>query len=160
MLSIFLLTFAAAALQGAPASTPPPSLTAEQPPGAGGYSYDAAGRRDPFLSLVGRGNDPTQGGAQVAGVPGLLVNEVLVKGVIRGRSGYIAMLQASDTKTYIVRAGDRLFDATVKAISQEGVVFSQELNDPLSLEKRRDISKHVRAADVRGATPGQPKEPK
>jgi hypothetical protein len=160
MLSILLLTFAVAALQGAAASTPPASVTAEQARGAGGYSYDAAGRRDPFLSLVGRGNDPTEGGAPTAGVPGLLVDEVLVKGVIRGRSGYIAMLQASDTKTYIVRAGDRLFDATVKTISQEGVVFSQEVDDPLSLVKQRHISKQVRGADVRGTTLGHPKDPK
>lgn len=157
MLTILLLTFAAAGGQVATAIPPSPS-TAEQAPGAAGYSYDAEGRRDPFLSLVGRGNDPMQGGTQTTGVPGLLVNEVLVKGVIRGRSGYIAMLQGSDTKTYIVRPGDRLYDGTVKAISQEGVVFSQEVNDPLSHVKQRDISKRVRTADIGGNTTGLSKE--
>jgi hypothetical protein len=158
MLTILLLTFAAAGGQAGTSAAPSPPA-AEQVPAPAGYSYDAGGRRDPFLSLVGRGDDPTQGGTQM-GLPGLLVNEVLVKGVIRGRSGYIAMLQGSDTRTYIVRPGDRLFDGTVKTISQDGVTFSQEVKDPLSLLKGREISKRVRAADVVGSPTGQSKEPK
>jgi Tfp pilus assembly protein PilP len=115
-----------------------------------GYSYNPEGRRDPFVSLVGRGNDPKQAGARTTGVPGLLVNEVTVKGVIRGRSGYLAMLQAPDNKTYIVRSGDRLFDGTVKTITQDGVVFSQDVNDPLSLVKHREVPKKVRGGESRG----------
>ena len=60
------------------------------------------------------------------------------------------MLQAPDNKTYIVRSGDRLADGAVKSITQEGVVFSQDVNDPLSLVKQREIPKRVRAADGRG----------
>jgi hypothetical protein len=126
------------------------SQMAEQPASPAGYSYDAEGRRDPFVSLVGRGNDPAKGGVRAAGIPGLLVSEVTVKGVIRGRLGYIAMLQAPDNKTYIVRSGDRLLDGTVKTITQDGVVFSQNVNDPLSLVKQREVPKRVRAGEGRG----------
>jgi Tfp pilus assembly protein PilP len=118
--------------------------------GPAGYSYNPEGRRDPFVSLVGRGNDPKQGGDRAAGIPGLLVNEVTVKGVIRGRSGYIAMIQSPDNKTYIVRSGDRLADGTVKTITQDGVVFSQDVNDPLSLVKHREVPKKVRGSEGRG----------
>ncbi len=153
MLSILLFAIAAAAGQQTPEAVTPPS--AEQPPAAG-YSYDAEGRRDPFLSLVGRGNDPAPGVSAGAGLPGLLVNEVLVKGVLRGRSGYIAIVQSADSRTYIVRGGDRLFDGTVKTITQDGVIFSQDVHDPLSLVTQREVAKRVRAAEVRGST-GQPK---
>jgi Tfp pilus assembly protein PilP len=152
MLTILLAALVAAAGQvpaAAPPATPAPAPTAEQAPAPAGYSYNAEGRRDPFVTLVGRGNDPNQA-ARADGIPGLLVNEVTVKGVIRGRSGYIAMIQAPDNKTYIVRSGDRLLDGSVKTITQDGVVFSQDVNDPLSLVKQREVPKRVRAAEGRG----------
>jgi type IV pilus assembly protein PilP len=165
MLTILLTVVLAQAQAPAPAAAPAAAPTAapaagaqpqtqapaaESTGGPGGYSYNPEGRRDPFVSLVGRGNDPKQQGSRVAGVPGLLVNEVTVKGIIRGRSGYLAMIQAADNKTYIVRSGDRLADGAVKTITQDGVVFSQDVHDPLSLVKQREIPKRVRATEGRG----------
>ena len=85
-----------------------------------------------------------------AGLPGLLIGEVTVKGVLKDRVGFIALLQAPDRKTYNVRVGDKLFDGTVKSINQEKVVFSQDVNDPLSLVKQREVPKPVRQAEGRG----------
>ena len=155
MLTILLVALIAAAGQDAappapPAAAPAPARTAEQMESPAGYTYNPEGRRDPFVSLVGRGNDSKQGGDRAAGIPGLLVSEVTVKGVIRGRSGYIAMIQSPDNKTYIVRSGDRLSDGTVKTITQDGVVFSQDVNDPLSLVKHREVPKKVRGSEGRG----------
>ena len=78
------------------------------------------------------------------------MNEITVKGVIRGTSGYLAMIQSPDHKTYIIRSGDRLADGSVKTITQDGVVFSQDVHDPLSLVKQREVPKRVRATDGRG----------
>ena len=154
MLTTLFVALIGAAGQTAPApasATPAvPPQQAERMESPAGYSYNPEGRRDPFVSLVGRGNVPKQAGARTWGVPGLLVSEVTVKGVIRGRSGYIAMLQSPDNKTYIVRSGDRLFDGTVKTITQDGVVFSQDVNDPLSLVKHREVPKKVRGSEGRG----------
>jgi type IV pilus assembly protein PilP len=158
MLNMLLCALVAAGGQ-APASPAPPAAPAapavatkpaEQVASPSGYSYNPEGRRDPFVSLVGRGNDAKQGGDRAAGIPGLLVSEVTVKGVIRGRSGYIAMIQAPDNKTYIVKSGDRLLDGAVKTITQDGVVFSQDVNDPLSLVKQREVPKRVRGTEGRG----------
>ena len=54
------------------------------------------------------------------------------------------MLRGPDNKTYIVRTGVRLMDGSVKSISDKQVVFSQDVNDPLSLIKQREIPKSVR----------------
>ena len=157
MLLVTLLAVAAQATtsaQAPPAAPAPaatqakPGLPAEQEPPSG-YSYNPEGRRDPFVSLVGRGADPKDPkGAN--GIPGLMVNEITVKGVIRGTAGYLAMIQAPDNKTYIIRSGDRLADGSVKTITQDGVVFSQDVHDPLSLVKSREVPKRVRATDGRG----------
>jgi Tfp pilus assembly protein PilP len=148
----------AEAQSGVPATQPPaaaPSTPAASPPveQPSGWSYDPEGRRDPFLSLLGRGNDPGMSGSRPPGVAGLLIADVTVKGILRAGSGFLAMIQASDSKTYIVRAGDRLFDGSVKSILQDKVIFSQDVNDPLSLVKQREIPKAVRSAEGRGAPP-------
>ena len=155
MLTSLLIVVIAAAGQApaAPARSEAPATSsqmAQQVESPAGYAYDPEGRRDPFVSLVGHGSDPKQGGDRAAGIPGLLVSEVTVKGVIRGRSGYIAMIQSPDNKTYIVRSGDKLLDGTVKTITQDGVVFSQDVNDPLSLVKHREVPKRVRGSEGRG----------
>jgi hypothetical protein len=136
--------------QPAPSQPAPQPVEAVKPP----YSYDPEGRRDPFESLLGRGNDPKMPSSRPSGVAGLLISDVSVKGILRDRSGFVAMIQAPEGKTFLVKQGDKLFDGSVKAISQDKVIFSQDVNDPLSLVKQREIPKAVRPADGRGASPG------
>ena len=145
------------AAQGSPAQTTPSpaappatgaSQSASKPAEAGGpFTYNPEGRRDPFVSLIGKGSDPKNTGARPPGVPGLLINEVSVKGIVRNSAGFVAMIQGPDNKTYVVKAGDRLMDGTVKSIVQDAVVFSQDVNDPLSLVKQKEIRKNLRAAE-------------
>ena len=78
---------------------------------------------------------------------GLLINEINIKGIVRDGSGFIAMVQGADNRAYVVRAGDRLMDGAVKAIVQDAVVFSQDVNDPLSLVKQKEIRKNLRSTE-------------
>ena len=152
LLSLPIVAAGAAAQEAKPA----PAQGAAKPPAQPlptidpAYVYEPAGRRDPFVSLLGRGEDANPKAARPPGLSGLLIGEITVKGVVRDRTGYIAMLQAPDNKTYTVRVGDKLLDGTVKSISQEKVIFSQDVNDPLSLVKQREVPKPVRQAEGRG----------
>jgi Tfp pilus assembly protein PilP len=128
----------------APATTPPPA------PAPSAYTYNPEGRRDPFLSLLGRGEEARTPVTRPPGIQGVLIEEVTVKGVLRDKTGFMAMLQAPDNKTYTVRVGDKLLDGSVKSISTDKVVFSQDVRDPLSLIKQREIPKPVRQAEGRG----------
>jgi hypothetical protein len=109
------------------------------------FSYEPRDRRDPFVSLVARGTESA--GNRPKGVTGLLIGEVTVKGIVQDRSGFIAMIQGPDEKTFIVRSGERLMDGTVKAITADTVVFSQDVSDPMSLVKQKEVRKAVRSAD-------------
>src|SRR6185436_3848618 len=80
---------APAATSGAPAAP----LPVEQAP----YSYDPQSRRDPFVSLLARGSDPRGAATRAAGLPGVLIAEASVKGIVRDRSGFIAMIQGTGT---------------------------------------------------------------
>jgi Tfp pilus assembly protein PilP len=131
----------------ATSGTPAPAAPAA--PAASPYSYDPQGRRDPFVSLVARGSDPGSAASRASGLPGLLISEVAVKGIVHDRSGLIAMVQGTGTKTFIVRTGEKLMDGSVKAITNDSVVFSQDVNDPLSMVKQKEVRKTVRPADGR-----------
>jgi Tfp pilus assembly protein PilP len=121
----------------------PPPVTPPDP-----YAYSPDGRRDPFLSLLGVGAD--RGGAQARrgdGVSGMTVAEISVRGILQSRGMLIAMVQGPDNKTYMLRQGDRLADGAVQAVTAEGLVIMQEVNDPLSLVKQRVVRKPLRALE-------------
>ena len=75
---------------------------------------------------------------------GLLISEVSLRGIVASRSGFVAIVQGADARTYIVREGDALFDGVVRSITQDTLVFLQQVNDPLSLETRREVRKVLR----------------
>jgi Tfp pilus assembly protein PilP len=155
----FTLTLAAlmAALGGAgatasqapaPAATAPAAPAATPPPAADpAYMYQVEGRRDPFVSLLGRGMDPKGGGVRPSGLPGMLITEVSLKGILKDRTGFFALIQGPDNKTYQVRAGEKLLDGSVRSINGEAVIFSQDVNDPLSVVKQREIIKKLRSTE-------------
>ena len=133
----------------APAATPAAAAPAPAAPVPDTFTYEPAGRRDPFISLLARGSDSksVQGGRRPDGIGGLSVAEVSVRGVLRSHGGFVAILQGPDNKTYIARPNDKLFDGTIRAISEQGLTVLQEVNDPLSLVKQREVHKGLRASD-------------
>src|SRR5262249_40323547 len=117
-----------------------PALAAAQssspaPPAVDTYTYQAEGRRDPFVSLIGTGPEPRPVGRRADGPSGLMTGEISVRGVMQSRDTLIAMIQGPDKKTWVIHAGDRLMDGTVRTVTPQGLVILQEVNDPLSLVK-------------------------
>src|SRR5712671_2349411 len=118
-----------------------PAKTPEAgPTPAEGYTYQADGRRDPFMNLLGTGNE-TRGVKRNEGPAGLTVGEISVRGVLESRGALIAMIEGPDKKAYVVHTGDKFLDGTIRSITPQGLVIVQEVNDPLSLVKQREIHK-------------------
>lgn len=124
----------------------PGTAASQEPPPA--YSYSPDGRRDPFVSLLRRGSDPTRGqsGRPAEGVAALLVNEITLKGILNSRGQFVALVQGPDTRTHIVRANDRLLDGNVRAITADTMILMQDVNDPLLPTRQREVRKSLRAA--------------
>lgn len=136
--------------------TPPePSVAAAGAPGSApapqGFTYNANGRRDPFVSLLARGADPGRAAGAApprpSGLAGLAADEITLRGTAQGRQGFVAIVQGADTKQYVVRAGDRLFDGVVRAIAPDAIVILQEVSDPLSRERFREVRKALRQTE-------------
>jgi hypothetical protein len=133
---------AAGAVKQPPAKPAPAPVTTSQE----GYSYRAEGRRDPFVSLLNRGTDPRQRKAE--GIAGLLAADVVLKGILQNRGAFLAIVQGPDGKRqYIVHPNDRFADGVVKAITADSMLILQEVNDPLSLTKQREIRKTLRSVE-------------
>lgn len=114
----------------------------EEPTDTDTYRYDPQGRRDPFRSLVGPSR-PIERGDRPEGVPGFLIDETDLQGVVQTRAGMVAMLKGPDNKGYLVRVGDKLYDGEVIRIDKGSVVFRQEVNDPTRIERFREVLKEL-----------------
>ena len=122
----------------APPAPPPPSET---------YTYQPEGRRDPFLSLLDTGSDLRTPSRRGDGPGSFSASEISVRGVMQSRGALVAMIQGPDNKTYIVHQGDKLLDGTIKSIIARGIVVDQQVNDPLSIVKHREVTKLLRSLE-------------
>jgi Tfp pilus assembly protein PilP len=116
-----------------------------------GFTYDPAGRRDPFRSLVDNLNS-MQKGPRPRGIAGMLISEVDLVGIVmKGRVG-IAFFNGSDNKGYFLKVGDALYDGKVTKIDRKtgSVVFRQDVNDPRSIKPYRDVTKRLTTAGEEG----------
>jgi Tfp pilus assembly protein PilP len=159
MMRTTLLVLAAALLaavpvsgQAAPATSPvaPATTTTSNPAPLEpqGYDYNPAGRRDPFISLVRRTTSVSGVSAnpRPTGIGGLGVDDITMRGVVKGRNGWAAIVKGADNRTYTVRAGEQLYDGTVRAVTADAMFVLQDINDPLSVQKKREVKKLLRPA--------------
>lgn len=103
------------------------------------YAYDPGERRDPFRSLLVTREATEIQGPRPEGIPGLLIDEVNLIGIIRTPAGYIAQVQAADRqKSYLLHEGEELFDGEVVSIESNEVVFKQVVRDPTAVKPFRE----------------------
>jgi len=81
------------------------------------------------------------------GPAGITVDELSVRGIMQSRGRLIATILGPDNKSYVVHAGDKLLDGVIKAVTTQGLVIVQEVNDPLSLVKQREVIKRLRSQE-------------
>jgi Tfp pilus assembly protein PilP len=131
-----------------PASPPAlPAAPAAGPPPVDPFVYQPDGRRDPFVSLLGVGSEKGPAVRRGDGAAGLMVEELAVRGVLQSRGTLIAMVQGPDNKTYLIHQGDKLADGVVKNVTPQGLVVIQDVHDPLSTVKQREVRRLLRSLE-------------
>jgi Tfp pilus assembly protein PilP len=116
-------------------------LTVLLAPASDPYSYEPAGRRDPFLR-------PAAGGKQVhcegRGLQGLTVERATLVGLLRTPQGRWALLASPEGESFLARAGQRLCDGSVLEVSTHHVQLVQETVDAAGARGEREVSKELR----------------
>ncbi len=150
------------AVAQAPTGAPPAEAAdANRPPldvelESGGFAYNSMGRRDPFVSLQQPVSPDRGPKTRKPGMEGFLIQEIALKGIVRTKGGgvglaqkpgYIAMFLGADGKSYFVGAGQRLYDGEIVAVDATSVTFRQEVTDPLSPVKTREVRKSLNALE-------------
>lgn len=149
LLLVALATFAQAPPN--PAATPVPTespidtstveriLRGDEAVEAGqGFTYDPAGRRDPFRSLLAR-QAKEELGVRPPGLRGMGIEEIKLQGILRIPEGFVAMIQGTDNMSYLIRPGTVLYDGNVELIEKGKVVFRMQVADPKSLKPYREV---------------------
>ena len=148
LLSATLITVSLDAQTAVQAGAPTSRTVAAVPPAqTDPYVYQTDGRRDPFLSLIGGGIDPHPNTKRAEGLGGFSLADISVRGVMQSRDALVAMVQGPDNKTYLIHQGDKLADAVVKSVTTQGLVVMQDVSDPLSVQKQREVRKMLRSLE-------------
>lgn len=108
-------------------------------------TYDPGNRRDPFRSLLAPRPRPELRGPRPEGVPGLLIDEIDIKGIFKTSKGFVAQIAAqNEKKGFLLRPGDQVYDGDVLRITDNEVVFRQIVNDPTVIKPFREVVKKLR----------------
>ena len=69
-----------------------------------------------------------------------------MRGVVKGRDGFVAMAIGGDNRIYYLKAGDELYDGVIRAVTADAMFVMQNVNDPLSTVRKREVRKPLRPA--------------
>ena len=94
-----------------------------------------------------RGVDSAPTGQRAAGLAGLGTAEVSLRGTLSSQGAFVGIVEGVDSKTYIVRAGDKLSDGSIRSITADSMVIQQQVTDPLSLQKEQTVRKLLRQTE-------------
>ena len=81
-------------------------------------------------------------GPRPDGIPGLLIDEIDLTGIFRTSKGYVAQVKPrNQSRSYLLKEGDQLYDGDVISIHRDEVVFKQVVQDPTALKPFREVVK-------------------
>jgi len=133
---------------GQPAGAPSAPTAPAPPTPPANFMYSVDGRRDPFVALLGTtGKKGAATEVRAEGVAGITTDELSVKGLLQSQGTWVAMVSGPAGKPFSVRPGTRLADGVIREITPQYVVILQQVNDPLSLEKQREVKKFLRGGE-------------
>jgi hypothetical protein len=134
----------------APAEEQEPLPVLAVPPG---YKYEPRGRRDPFVNPIPKPAvpEPEIPIVRPPGLRGVLVSEANIIGIVTAQdpSMTVAVIQAPGNKTYFAARGDELYDAVVKEIQTDAVIFTVTGSPKDAKNPPREIVRKLRS------TPGE-----
>jgi hypothetical protein len=107
----------------------------------------AAGRRDPFVSPIVRA---TSGAGPICetGKRCLMVDQIVLKGIVKSPNGFIAVVENPLKRAYFLRENDPVFNGSVVKITGDSVVFREATTDKLGKQSMREVVKKVNAPVV------------
>lgn len=97
--------------------------------------------RDPFVSVIMErsGNIACAG----TGKKCLIVDQIMLKGIVRSQGESIAVVSSTANKTYFLRENDPVYNGVVVKITPDSIIFRESVTDRLGKTVQREVVKKV-----------------
>ncbi len=115
--------------------TPLPALTVQT-----GFTYDSAGRRDPFRDLLA-GRDFQQRAA--VGEEQVFIDDLVLFGIVKNQNVYTALIGMPQGFPMFAKVGAKFADGFVLSISETQVVLRKTHERGIPLMRPRDVIKEI-----------------
>lgn len=106
------------------------------------FSYDPAGRRDPFKDLFG-GQEVKDKQKIFTKIADMDIEDITLMGIVKTPERYEAIIAFADGFPMTLLIGQKLADGYVVSIDDEKVVFRKTSDRGIPLAKPRDIIKEI-----------------
>jgi Tfp pilus assembly protein PilP len=113
-------------------------------PAAAKPPVKTAGRRDPFISPL-RLQEDKKTTVCTTGVRCLIIDQVVLKGIVKTQQGMIAMVENASKKQYNLREKDPVFNGQVTKITGDSLIFRENMTDSTGHQSTREVVKRVTA---------------
>lgn len=104
----------------------------------GGFVFDPQGRRDPFRDLLG-GRDVKE----QANDGQVYFEDLILKGIVKGPTGYTAILGTTQGFPFFVHVGDKFSDGYVVSIEPTKITYRLTHERGLPLMRPKDVVKEI-----------------
>ncbi len=104
------------------------------------------GKRDPFVSPVSTATGVALPASNCSsGKRCLVIDQLVLRGVVKTATGMIAVVANSINKAYFLRENDPVFNGYVVRITGDSVVFKENTVDRIGRQGTREVVKKVTA---------------
>jgi hypothetical protein len=104
------------------------------------------GKRDPFVSPISTANGVALPASNcTSGKRCLVIDQLVLRGVVKTASGMIAVVANSINKAYFLHENDPVFNGYVERITGDSVVFKENTVDRIGRQSTREVVKKVTA---------------
>ena len=134
-------------VKAAPQKTAPEVNAPEEKPAK--YSYEPAGRRDPFVPLILTKKAPNQADEPLTPLQMFELGQLRLMAVIIGKGAPTAMVLAPDGKGYSIRRGTRVGpnNGVVSSITDRGIIVQERFTDVYGNKQEREYVKLLHAKE-------------
>jgi len=106
------------------------------------FSFDPAGRRDPFKDLFA-GKDVKEGKRVITGLADMEIADIVLMGIVKTPERYEAIVAFAEGFPLTLLEGQKLADGFVVSIDADKVVFRKTSEKGMPLAKPKDIIKEI-----------------
>jgi hypothetical protein len=102
------------------------------------------GKRDPFVSPISTETGPVLPASNcTSGKRCLVIDQLVLRGVVRTTTGMIAVVANPVNKAYFLRENDPVFNGYVMRITGDSVVFKEKTVNRIGRQATREVVKRV-----------------